>query len=42
MHKHEKGEPETFDVVIFPPGRNSTHVEGVREGKGDNEIEILG
>lgn len=36
----KKGEKDTYDIVIFPPGAAPNHVEGVREGGGDHEIEF--
>jgi hypothetical protein len=35
-----KKKAETFDIVIFPPGKAPVHVEGVLEGKDAGEIQI--
>ena len=40
-HDTAKGEAETFDIVIFPPGRAPSHIEGVVEGDEPGEIEIV-
>jgi hypothetical protein len=33
--------PATYDIVIFPPGRAPVHVENVRVGKDDGQIELV-
>ena len=38
----KKGQKDTYDIVIFPPGREPSHIEGVSEGKGDHEVTIVG
>ncbi len=37
----KKGEKDLYDIVIFPPGADPRHVDKVKEGTGDHEIEIV-
>ncbi|HEY2068265.1 MAG TPA: hypothetical protein VGG48_01825 [Rhizomicrobium sp.] len=37
----KKKPAQLHDIVIFPPGRAPTHVEGVSEGREAGEIEVI-